>query len=331
MLKKNFLNLFIKILKSGLVKINKQGFLKSLISQSYFTSNENLILAGENYIHDTALFIFNTDSKVLLKGQNRIGRNVEIQPCEGKTIELGYGTTIQDRNIILGDVVFGRFCLTAPNVYISSGRHYFEKYPHLYIKDQDYLVHNDSLLKSLHSQKVVIEDDVWIGINSVIMSGVKIGRGSVIGSNSVVTSDVPPFSVVAGAPAKIIKKRLAFEPKIQLSFENNYDLPNFYSGIYVDSKSLEKTRKMGGVLCSKNFTLYVSNIGNKIKLNLCNTMEYEIYVQHNKQRVKLDTKEFTDLYFNTDNNNFLSFDVLNSKNEGIDDGLLIKEVNVLTS
>jgi len=169
-LKKIFFNLFVRMLKFGLMKLNKQGFLKNLLTQSNLTINENLILSGNNDIHETALFIFNPGSKIILKGQNRIGRNAEIQPSEGKTIEFGYGTTIQDRNIILGDVVFGRYCLTAPNVYISSGRHYFEKYPNLYIKDQDYLVHNDSHLKSLHSKKVIIEDDVWIGINAVIMS-----------------------------------------------------------------------------------------------------------------------------------------------------------------
>jgi len=152
----------------------------------------------------------------------------------------------------------------------------------------------------------------------------------VIGSNSVVTSDVPPFTVVAGAPAKIIKKRLDFKPKIYLSFENDFDLPNFYSGIYVDLISLEKSRKMGGLLCSHFFTLYVSNNGHKIKLNICNITEEVLYVEHNNQRVELNTKEFLDVYFNIITNEYLSFNVLNSMNESINDGLLLKEVNILT-
>ncbi|MFT3710213.1 MAG: acyltransferase [Archangium sp.] len=55
------------------------------------------------------------------------------------------------------------------------------------------------------SQPVVIEDDVWIGAKASIMPGVTIGRGSVVGTAAVVTKDVPPFSVVAGVPAKIVK------------------------------------------------------------------------------------------------------------------------------
>jgi acetyltransferase-like isoleucine patch superfamily enzyme len=212
-IRKIVLNIFLKMLKTGLVKLSKEGFINQLIKNPIKHSESNLVSIGENDIHESAIFIFNKDSKIVLNGRNRIGRSVEIQPSEGKFIEVGYGTSIQDRNIILGDVTFGKFCLTAPNVYISSGRHYFDKFPYLYIKDQDYLVHKDTELKSAHSKKITIDDDVWIGINSVIMAGVRIGRGAVIGANSVVTTDVPPFSIMAGVPAKIIKKRLEFKPK----------------------------------------------------------------------------------------------------------------------
>lgn len=323
-----FFNLFVKILKKGLIKLNKQGFLTSSIYQGNFTDQNNLILSGFNNIHESVSFIFNSDSKVILNGGNRIGRNVEIQPSEGKTIEFGYGTSIQDRNIILGDVVFGRYCLTAPNVYISSGRHYYEKYPNLYIKDQDSLVHNDEKLKSLHSKKVIIEDDVWIGINAVIMSGVKIGRGAVIGANSVVTSDIPPFMVVAGSPAKIIKKRLDFKPKIHISYHNDLDLPNFYSGIYVDLKNIDKSRQIGGLLCSNIFTLYLSCDGFKIKLILSNITKEDVFIEHDNQVVKLEPKVFSDIWFIKKNNEFLTFNIYNSINEIIDGGVLIKEAYV---
>ncbi|MFO0596802.1 MAG: acyltransferase [Myxococcaceae bacterium] len=54
-------------------------------------------------------------------------------------------------------------------------------------------------------EPVVIEDDVWIGAKASVMPGVRIGRGSVVGTAAVVTRDVPPFSVVAGVPAKVVK------------------------------------------------------------------------------------------------------------------------------
>ena len=56
---------------------------------------------------------------------------------------------------------------------------------------------------------IIIENDVWIGAKSTIMSGVKIGNGAVVGACSVVTKDVPPYAIVAGNPAKIVKYRFS--------------------------------------------------------------------------------------------------------------------------
>ncbi len=68
---------------------------------------------------------------------------------------------------------------------------------------------NFSHIRSLltpKSPEIVVEDDAWIGANSVILCGVCVGRGSVIGAGSVVTKDVEPYTVVAGNPAKVIKR-----------------------------------------------------------------------------------------------------------------------------
>lgn len=54
---------------------------------------------------------------------------------------------------------------------------------------------------------IIVDDDVWIGTNSLILSGVKIGKGSIIAAGSIVTKDVPPYSIVGGNPAKVIKYR----------------------------------------------------------------------------------------------------------------------------
>ena len=53
---------------------------------------------------------------------------------------------------------------------------------------------------------VIIEDDVWIGLKSTILKGVTIGRGAVVAAGSVVTKDVPPFTLVAGNPARFIRE-----------------------------------------------------------------------------------------------------------------------------
>lgn len=58
---------------------------------------------------------------------------------------------------------------------------------------------------------IFVEDDVWIGYRSIIMSGVRIGKGAVVAAGSVVTKDVPAYSVVGGVPAKVIKYRFSEE------------------------------------------------------------------------------------------------------------------------
>ena len=61
-----------------------------------------------------------------------------------------------------------------------------------------------SILDDVPSAPIVIEDDVWIGFNSVILKGVTIGKGAVVGAASVVTKDVPPYVIVVGNPAKVV-------------------------------------------------------------------------------------------------------------------------------
>lgn len=64
---------------------------------------------------------------------------------------------------------------------------------------------DDSPPTNANSAPVIIEDDVWIGFKSTILKGVTIGRGAVVAAGSVVTKDVPPFTLVAGNPAKVVR------------------------------------------------------------------------------------------------------------------------------
>jgi serine acetyltransferase len=58
---------------------------------------------------------------------------------------------------------------------------------------------------------IIIENDVWIGAKATIMSGVRIGNGAIVAAGSVVSKDVPPYAIVAGNPAKVVKYRFSDE------------------------------------------------------------------------------------------------------------------------
>lgn len=67
-----------------------------------------------------------------------------------------------------------------------------------FIQDKDW--------STVNSKPIIIKDDAWIGMNAIILKGVTVGRGSVVGAGSVVTKDVPDWTVVAGNPAVVVKQ-----------------------------------------------------------------------------------------------------------------------------
>ena len=72
----------------------------------------------------------------------------------------------------------------------------------------------------------MVGNDVWLGYQSLIMPGVTIGDGAIIGSRSVVTKDVPAYTIVAGAPAKVVRKRFDEETIGKLLEVKWWDLPD---------------------------------------------------------------------------------------------------------
>jgi len=109
-------------------------------------------------------------------------------------VKIGDRTRIGISNVIIGPVQIKNDIIFAQNIVVSGMNHGYEDI-NIPPKDQ-----------KCSTAEIVIEDDVWIGANSVITSGVKIGKHAVIAAGSVVTKNVPPYSIVAGSPAKIIKQ-----------------------------------------------------------------------------------------------------------------------------
>lgn len=174
------------------------------------------------------------DARLTLGARTWLARGVEVDVLNG--IHIGDRASVQRNGSLIGDVTIGRSCVIAPNFFASSGRHYFDLWPELPIKVQDQRVATDSRLARAHSRPVVIEDDCWIGVNVVLAPGVRIGRGSVIGANSVVTHDVAPYSVAAGNPARVLRGRLGYQPKRELDGSKVGDLPYFHSGFVPDGE-----------------------------------------------------------------------------------------------
>ena len=111
-------------------------------------------------------------------------------------LEIGDDTMIGYHSHVMavGHLRIGKHVLIADKVYISDNLHGFED------------VDRPIMQQPLVHRPVTIEDEVWIGENACVLPGVTIGRHSVIGSNSVVTKDIPPYSVAAGVPAKVIRQ-----------------------------------------------------------------------------------------------------------------------------
>ncbi|MBI4644542.1 MAG: acyltransferase [Deltaproteobacteria bacterium] len=121
--------------------------------------------------------------------------NIEI----GDSSHIGRNTQISCTRY--GDIVIGSYVMISPYVMITATIHNFDD------------TNIPMMLQGLSSEKVVIEDDVWVGGKSLVLPGVRIGRGSIIAASSVVTKDIPPYAIAGGVPAKVLKYRQQIKPE----------------------------------------------------------------------------------------------------------------------
>ena len=102
-------------------------------------------------------------------------------------------------------LIIGNYCSIANNVeFVLGGEHEINTISTYPFKVKIFGYENEAKSKG----DIIIDDDVWIGINCIIFSGIHIGQGAIIGAGSVVTKSVDPYSIVAGNPAQFIKYRL---------------------------------------------------------------------------------------------------------------------------
>ena len=168
----------LKLLKMQLDVIALHGFYLPQGSGIFHPKNVSI---GKNFGMSQYCQLYCQDpdsgSKLIIKDDVRINNNVLMIADHGGQITIGSKTMI------------------GPNTILRAANHKFDNVG-MPIQDQGY-----------ESGIINIEDDVWIGASVTILKNVNIGRSSVIGAGSVVTRDIPPYSIAVGNPAKVIRSR----------------------------------------------------------------------------------------------------------------------------
>jgi acetyltransferase-like isoleucine patch superfamily enzyme len=165
--------------------------------------NPQLIRTGKNLTIKDYVSIQALSRNGVLFGDNvMIGRYTTIE-CTGVIRELGEGLTVGNNSNfgeynfigVRGRVEIGNDVLFGPRVSIHAENHIFAGL-------------EIPIRKQGASRKgVKIEDNCWIGSGAIVLDGVGIGEGSIIAAGAVVTKDIPPYSIAAGVPAKVVRKR----------------------------------------------------------------------------------------------------------------------------
>jgi acetyltransferase-like isoleucine patch superfamily enzyme len=134
--------------------------------------------------------IFNVGKNVF------IGKGAWLSLGPSAKLKIGDNTHINDGFVVACSlsVEIGKNVLIADRVFIGDCNHGYKEIDKPVMKQ-----------RMSEAETVKIEDDGWIGINACILKGVTIGKHSVVGAGAVVTESVPPYSVVAGNPAKVVK------------------------------------------------------------------------------------------------------------------------------
>jgi acetyltransferase-like isoleucine patch superfamily enzyme len=186
----------------------------------------SLAKEGARDIHNTIRFNRATiDAGCCINEESTIASNTHLfGGCIINNCKIESYTYI-GKKCIIQNTTIGSFCSIANDVLIGLGKHPLEN---LSTSPLFYRVNNPLNIKLIDTnssfeeyQPVKIGNDVWVGARAIILDGIAIGHGAVIAANSVVTKDVPPYAIVGGVPAKVIKYRFSNQ-KIKQLLESNW-------------------------------------------------------------------------------------------------------------
>jgi len=176
---------------------SKLGFIESNVDLLYMDS---ILLHNGVYI-DKYCRIHASKAEIVLGRNNRVMKGAYVcsyvsNARKGEGITTGSGCWIGINTHLQsgqGGLTIGKNVLIGPNTSISTGNHDYEK------------THLSAIEQEFYGEPIHIGDNVWIGSNAVILGGVTIGEHSVVAAGAVVSSDVAPYTVVGGIPAKKIR------------------------------------------------------------------------------------------------------------------------------
>ena len=169
------------------------------IAPSADVSRNDVQLGRNVFIGERAVVFRQGDGeKVRLGNGVELHHDCVLEVLQGGAVTLGARTTVQQGC---------SFVSAAADIRIGSGVQIapacaFYSYDHGFAPEE--LIYKQPLQSK---GPIIIEDDAWLGVNVIVLSGVTIGKGAVIGAGSVVTRDVPPGAIAGGVPARVLKYR----------------------------------------------------------------------------------------------------------------------------
>lgn len=202
---RNPINLSMKILRGFFCKLflrKSNGLV--LIGKGVKIRQMRMVSVGRNFKAEDFCEIQGLSDHGVSFGDNvTVGRMAMIRPSGYYSVDVGHGLSVGNNSAIgaysyigaSGRISIGSNVMLGPRVTMSSENHVFQDRTKT-IKEQ-----------GVTRRGIIIEDDCWIGSGVTLIDGITVGTGSVVAAGAVVTKDVPPFTVVGGIPAKVIKER----------------------------------------------------------------------------------------------------------------------------